>query len=130
MVIDLPCYMDGRKLDPQYKDHAWKASCIGPAFTAIDSDGKVICCAGIMIDKNGEGEAWALFSSLTRIHYRELYYRMKEVLNCVIDDLELKVIRQYFNITYPIEASFAGRFGFKDMGMIDRNLKLYMIQRD
>ena len=130
MNIELVDYMCNLKNIESYPDHAKVISCMGPAFTAIRrSDNKIICCAGILIDRNGEGESWALFSPHISQHTRELYYMMKKIFNYVTNDLGLRRVNQYYNITYPITSTFAGRFGFKDMGMVTKDYKHYVWER-
>jgi hypothetical protein len=109
----------------------WKLH--GPAFTLVVDD-QIVGCAGVTLNKH-IGEAWTLFSSLFYKHSRLVYKTIKEYLNNIAKEHQLKRIQAYVDPIRSLEVCdrFLIHLGFKletpdgleNFGPVGQTLYLY-----
>lgn len=99
----------------QYLDHPeyGKTLANGLAYSAIDDDGTVLCCAGLLPMWNGRAEAWALMGADLRRHFLAIHHAAGRFL----DVADFRRIEAVVDAEFCTGQKWLERLGFKSEGV-------------
>lgn len=102
----------------------------GPSYT-LKIDGEPVFCAGVVILKWRQGEAWTLLSSLFYEYKKTCYKAIKNYLETIARDAKLRRVQAFTEINANGTESFMRHLGFEKeaiihcFGPVGQDLVLY-----
>jgi len=111
-----------------FKKHA------GPAYTAVDPEGKIVACWGVHTMWDGVGEMWAVFSPLAK-KYAHTWVIAKAMMRGLMQ-IYHRLQAPLDPVACPEAIRFDERLGFKPEGLMRRfgphgeDMVMYALVRD
>jgi hypothetical protein len=90
-----------------------KALANGLAYAAIDDDGTVLCCAGLLPMWEGRAEAWALMGGNLKRHFLAIHHAALRFLSVA----EFRRIEAVVDAQFCTGHKWLERLGFKPEGL-------------
>lgn len=92
---------------------------MGPAFTAVDSEGRIIGCAGVILMWENTGHAWAAFGELFPKYPIFMSKVVRNIMNEIISDNDLERVETLVESTNERNMRWATKFlGFSREGTL------------